>query len=250
MNSTMKKYKQSYARTRKTRKLSRTQPLRKVYGELVLKKRCVLYHTSQEPFEYRASKPMLFCVFHPSEWEHINNYVTRIELQRDISLLFMIDTFNKTHVFSALNGLINKPGLNLAKMYDVNLACYSKKLHEEKFDGWFSSIENKGSVEIAILNDPSIFSYKPSEFLKRNWRNSNNLNNTVTTKNWGTLYPICTKIQPAILNIHERFRIPIETYMKNNKNSIFPNDFIFQILLSNAIISYHRSPLHFKQWSC
>jgi hypothetical protein len=248
MNST-RKYKISTTRV-STRKISRAQSLRKVFGEIILKKGCILYHTSQEPFTYRASKPMLFCVFHPSEWEHINDYVTRIELLRDISLLFMIDNFKKTHVFSALNGLINKPGLNLAKMFDGNLACYSQKLREERFDGWFSSIENKGSVEIALLNDPSIFSYSSSETLKRNWRNSNNINNTITTKNWGNLYPICTLKQPVILNIHERFRAPIESYIENNKTSDFPNDFIFQILLSNAIISYHTSPVVFKRWVC
>jgi hypothetical protein len=217
---------------------------------MILKKGSVLYHTSQEPFEYRTNKPMLFCVFHPSEWVDINNYVTRIELRRDLSLLFMIDSFKKTHVFSALNGLINKPGLNLAKMFDSNLACYSHILRQEGFDGWFSSIENKGSVEVALLNDPSIFSYLPSEHLKRNWRNSNNLNNVITVKNWGKLYPICTMSQPAILNIHERFHTLIESYMGTNKKSAFPNDFIFQILLSNALISYHTSPLYFKQWRC
>ena len=248
MNSTSK-YKIARKRT-STRKLPRAQPLRNVFGEIVLKKGCVLYHTSQEPFAFRASKPMLFCVFHPAEWEHINNYVTRIELRRDISLLFMIDGFKKTHVYSALNGLINKPGLNLAKMFDGNLECYSIKLHEERFDGWFSSIENKGSVEIALLNDPSIFSYSSSEILKRSWRNSNNFNNTIAIKNWGNLYPICTLKQPVILNINERFREPIESYMEYNKNSDFPNDFIFQVLLSNAIISYHSSPMVFKRWVC
>lgn len=246
MNS---KHKYKISRTH-TRKTPRIQPLRKVFGEIILKKGCVLYHTSQEPFTYRANKPMLFCVFHPSEWEHINNYVTRIELRRDISLLFMIDSFKKTHVLSALNGLINKPGLNLAKMFDGNLAYYSIKLREERFDGWFSSIENKGSVEIALLDDPSVFSYQSSETLKRNWRNSNNLNNIITPKNWGKLYPICTLKQPAVMNIHERFRAPIESYMENNKNSDFPNDFIFQILLSNATISYHMSPVVFKHWMC
>ena len=235
----------NYTRTR-TRK-SRPQSLRKVYGEVILKKGSILYHTSQEPFIYRAEKPMLFCVFHPSEWEHINNYVTRIELQREVSLLFMIDGFEKIHVFSALNTLIDKPGLNLAKMFDGNLACYSQKLRDEGLDGWFSSIENRGTVEIALVNNSSIFSSSSSEILRRNWRNSNNLNNIVTTKNWGTLYPICTTIY---LNINERFRRHIETYNKRNIDSIFPNDFIFQILLANANITYHTSLLHFKHWTC
>ena len=92
-------------------------------------------------------------------------------------------------------------------------------------------------VEIALMNDPTLFSYSFSEALKRNWRNSNHLNNVISTKNWGKLYPICIINQPVILNINARFQEPIESYMENNIKSDFPNDFIFQILLSNAIIS-------------
>lgn len=236
----------------RTRKQTRntTTTLRDVYGEVVLKKGCVLYHTSTDPFSYRADKPMLFCTLHPSEWEGINEYVTRIELKKDVSLLFMIKGFKKTHVFSALDTLINKPGNNLAKTNDVNLACYTKYLQMDMFDGWISSIENKADVEIALVNDSRIFSFSPSEELRRNWRNSNNWNNSITTKNWGSMYPICTKTSPAYVHIHVRYKDMIERYIYDNSISKFPNDHAFQVLLSNAIVSYHESPILFIQWAC
>lgn len=172
---------------RQTRKKSRvsTPALREVYGEIILKKGCVLYHTSDQPFSYRGDKPMLFCTLHPSEWEGINEYVTRIELKKDVSLFFMIKGFKKTHIFSALDTLINKPGNNLAKTNDVNLSCYTKCLLKDQFDGWITSIENKADIEVALINDSRTFSYLPSEDLRRNWRNSNNWNNAITLKKLG-----------------------------------------------------------------
>jgi hypothetical protein len=237
------------AKTRKQPRLD-TPTLREVYGEIILKKGCVLYHTSYEPFSYRADKPMLFCTLHPSEWEGINEYVTRIELKKDVSLLFMIKGIKKTHIFSALDTLINKPGNNLAKTNDNNLSCYTKFLQMDKFNGWLTSIENKADIEVALINDSRLFSYSVSEDLRRNWRNSNNWNNTITVKNWGPLYPICTRSFPAEIHIHVRFRDMIDTYMRENNISKFPNDHAFQVLLSNATILYHDSPILYLQWSC
>jgi len=62
------------------------------------------------------------------------------------------------------------------------------KLNNEKFDGWFSSIENKGTIEVALINSKRIFKALDSELLVRNWRNGNINNNIISTKNWGTKY--------------------------------------------------------------
>jgi hypothetical protein len=239
-------------RTRKNRSIrtDATPGLRNVYGEMILKKGCVLYHTSDEPFSYRADKPMLFCTFHPSEWEGINEYVTRIVLKKDISLLFMVDGFKKTHIYSSLGTLIQRPENNLAKMNDNNLVCYSQKLKEEAFDGWFTSIEGKSAVEVALLNDSRIFDFIPSEELNRNWRNSNNFNNVITVKNWGEKYPLCTVRNPAVLNIHERFKPLIDSYIDYGSRSKFPNDHTFQVVLSNATVRYHSGPIVFISWVC
>ncbi len=234
--------------TRKNNK--RDTLLKHVYGEVILKKGSVLYHTSEEPFAYRADKPMLFCTFHPSEYEGLNEYVTRITLKKDVHLFFMIKNIYKTYVYSALDVLTNTPGNNLSKMSDRNLACYSQKLRNENFDGWFCSIENKAAVEVALLNDSRIFSYEPTEELQYNWRNSNNFNNTITLKNWGSTYPISTVLQPAIFNLNSRYQNMIETYIDNNTKSKFPNNHILQVILSNANIHYHDAPVVFVTWIC
>jgi hypothetical protein len=228
----------------------RTPSLRSVFGEMILKKGSILYHTSEDVFSYRADKPMLFCTFHPSEWEGINEYVTRITLKKDVSLLFMVGGFKKTYVHSLLDTLIGAPGGNLAKMYDTNLACYSQHLRKDSFDGWFSSIEGKADVEVALINDSRIFDFSESEELTRNWKNSNNYNNTITLKNWGTRYPISTMTQPAILNLHERFRDQIKAYDDYGKGSKFPLNHVFQVILSNAQVHYHSGPTVFISWRC
>ncbi len=84
MTKTRKKFKHKIKRlTRKN-----VYSTRNSYGEMILKKGTRLYHTSKKIFEYNPEKPMLFLTFHPSEWE--NEYITIIELKKDISLLFMV----------------------------------------------------------------------------------------------------------------------------------------------------------------
>jgi hypothetical protein len=73
--------------------------LREIYGEMKLKKGSILYHTSDDFFQINYNKPMLFCTFHPSEWDIINEYVTYIKIKKDISLLFMIESCNKARIF-------------------------------------------------------------------------------------------------------------------------------------------------------
>ena len=117
--------------------------LRKTYGSVIIKKDTILYHTTDEEFSYRPNKPMLFTTIHPSEWEGINDYVVKIQLKRDVELLFMISGFKKIFIFSLLN--------NLSKQSDKKLKCFVEKLKEQNLDGWFSSIENKSQIEITII---------------------------------------------------------------------------------------------------
>jgi len=44
--------------------------LRQIYGEIILKKDSILYHTSDEPYTYKSEneKPFLFCSWHLSEY--------------------------------------------------------------------------------------------------------------------------------------------------------------------------------------
>ena len=81
--------------------------MQECYGEVILKKDSILYHTSQELFTYKNSKdkPLLFCTFHPSEYGANNNnsYVYFIKLKKDISLLFMVEKIQKSLIFSSLH---------------------------------------------------------------------------------------------------------------------------------------------------
>jgi hypothetical protein len=223
--------------------------LKNLYGKVILQKDSILYHTSEEIFKDKPDKPMLFCTFHPSEFDGIHDYITYIKLKKNITLLFMIENFRKTYIFSSLNIFSNHPNLNLAKKNNNNLKFYVKELKKEKFDGWFTSIENKNSIEVALINDNSLFEPIKIEELTRNWRNGNNLNNIITTKNWGTKYHICSIEHPIIFKINKKFRQFIEDYINYGLKSKFPYEHVLQVILQNAKIYYHESKFDGKiEW--
>jgi hypothetical protein len=223
--------------------------LKNLYGKVILKKDSILYHTSEEIFNYKPEKPMLFCTFHPSEYDGINDYITYVRLKKNVILLFMIDRFRKTYIFSSLNAFTNHPNLNLAKKNDNNLKSFVKELKKKKFNGWFTSIENKSTVEVALINNNSLFEIIKTEELTRNWRNGNNLNNVITTKNWGTKYPICSIKYPIVFKINSRFQQFIENYINYGLKSKFPNEHVLQVILQNAKIYYHLNKFDGKiEW--
>jgi hypothetical protein len=224
--------------------------MRNWYGEVILKKGSVLYHTSDNLFEYNFSKPMLFCTFHPSEWDVNNEYVTFIKLKKKISLLFMIQDCKKAKIFSSLDLFTNHPNLNLAKKNPDQLFCYIRELKKENFNGWFSSIENKVSVEVSLINDPLFYKVIKTEKLRRNWSNGNSNGEEKRMKIWGDKYPICTIKKSVILNLNERYKNILDNYKKYEKDSEYLREYIFQILLDNAIINYHKSDFEEIKWNC
>jgi len=62
----------------------------KNYGEVIIKKASILYHTTNEIFTYKSfeSNPMLFCTFHPSEWYYGEEYITFISLKKRYIFIF------------------------------------------------------------------------------------------------------------------------------------------------------------------
>ena len=240
--------------------------MKNIYGEVIIKKNSILYHTSEEIFSYKnyTEKPMLFCTFHPSEWDGINDYVTFIKLKRDVSLLFMIEKFKKKYIFSSLSSFINNKNENLAKKYigpresllacrsdgirsDVevdnsnsNLYCFVNELKNENFDGWFTSIENKSTVEVSLINNLDLFEMIKTQELRRNWRNANNLNNIITIKNWGEKYPICSIKKNIIFKLNERYKKMIEDYINYGLKSDFPYDNVLNIIFDNAEFYYSK----------
>ena len=247
---------------RKTMK-QRKQPLHNTYGEMILKKGSILYHTSNKPFQINPNKPMLFLTFHPSEYIYSpvynylpdnapnTSYVTRIILEKDISLFFMIDIIKLYKIFSSLQLLIkeeniNTNNLNLTKQYDNNLKCFVKYLQEEKFDGWFTSINSKLTVEVALINNLSMYSVLESNYHIQDWHNVIYSN---TLKHWGTLYPISVIQIPAILIIDKRYKSQIEIFLKINQKED-KDGTVFQILLHNAKIMYTEKPHSTIHWDC
>ena len=224
----------------------------KSYGKIIIHKESILYHTSDELFDLKNKndKPMLFCTFHPSEWDFMNEYVTFIKLKKDISLLFMIDEFKKAKIFSCLNLFTNHPNLNLAKKHNNQLFCYVKELKKENLDGWMTSIENKTNIEVSLINDLDLFEHIKTEKLTRNWRNGNFNEDEKKMKLWGKKYPICTIKNHIILFLNDRYKEMIEEYKKYEMNSGYYKEYVFQILLNNAIIYYHKGDLEKIIWKC
>ena len=216
--------------------------LRSNYGEMIIKKESVLYHTSDDLFEYKSYniKPMLFCTFHPSDYTGDNKYVYYIKLKKDVSLLFMIDHIGNIKIYSSLNQIINHPNKNLAKKHNDILKILVKDLKKDNFNGWFTSIENKSNVEVALINNFDIYEIIESKELKRNWNDghySGNNNENIIIKNWGK-YKICTIEKPVELNINKRYEELFEKYKEYERKSKFPSEYTFQVILDNAIISY------------
>ena len=197
-------------------------------SSMIIPKDTILYHTSDKLYRKDINKKMLFCVFHPSEWEGVDNeYIYIVRLDRDIKLLFMIEDFCKRRIIFSLP--------ILAKQNNSFLSTILPKLEENNFDGWVSSIENKAYTEVALLNSDDIFTVVKVEKLKKKWRNSNNIGNSISLKNWGTKYPIFTNVR---LHLHKDFKPKIEKYIKYSIKSKTPNDYAMELILQNATILY------------
>ena len=110
--------------------------LRSNYGEMIIKKDSVLYHTSDEEFIPNVinEKSMLFCTFHPSEYTGDNKYVHYVKIKKDISLLFMIEYIGNIKIYSSLSNIINHPNKNLAKKYNDILQIIADILKKENFN--------------------------------------------------------------------------------------------------------------------
>lgn len=227
--------------------------MKECFGEVILKKGCILYHTSSELFTYKNNKekPLLFCTFHPSEYgaNSNNSYVHFIKLKKDISLLFMIEKIKKSLIFSSLHLFTKNERGNLTKMNNSKLLLFSNKLKSNNFDGWFTSINNKTNVEVALLNKNSLYELVSSDQLNENWINSNNTNNKIILKNWGVKYPICTIKEPAVFIINERYKKQLAKYRKEEIKSKLLLDNIFQVILNNAIFYFIKGEYKKFNWN-
>ena len=197
--------------------------LKSTYGSLIIKKNTILYHLTDEEFSYKPDKKILYTIFHPSEWiGYDSEYVARIQLKREIEVLFFITGFRKHYV--------------LSNQEEKKSPEFLEKLQKENLDGWLASIENRSHVEVAILNDPAIFEAISFEPLRKNWRNGNCLGGIPECKNWGTLYPISSRSLPVVY--FKKYKLLIEEYIQYGLESKYPFEYVFQVILENAIIEF------------
>lgn len=186
--------------------------LKSTYGSLIIKKDTILYHATDEEFSYKPEKKLLYTIFHPSECVgYDSEYIVRILLKRDIEVLFFIAGFRKHYV----------------------LSNQEENLEKENLDGWLASIENRSHVEVAIMNDPTIFEAISFETLRKNWRNGNCLGGIPECKNWGTLYPISSRSLPIVY--FKKYKPLIEEYIQ------YGSEYALQVILENAHIQYIKN---------
>jgi hypothetical protein len=213
------------------------------YGSMILKKDTVLYHVSDsKEFDSKNSreKPFLFCTFHPSEWFGYK-YVHFIKLQKDVRLFFMIKEIINDRIISALPDIITNQKNNLAKMNLEVLTKMKVILEKEYFNGWFSSIENKTTVEVALLSGKNIYECIGSEKIVKAWRNGNCSNDgkNIICKVWKERYKLSFLEKIIKLRINKRYKKIFEKYKKYEQKSKYIHEYVFQIILDNANIKYH-----------
>jgi hypothetical protein len=195
--------------------------LKTTYGSMIIGKDTILYHATDEEFSYNPKKKLLYTIFHPSEWiGYDSEYIVRIRLKRDIEVLFFISGFRKHYV--------------LSNQEEKKSPEFLQKLDKENLDGWLASIENRSHVEVAILNDLTIFEAISFEPLRKNWRNGNCLGGIPECKNWGNLYPISSRTIPIVLHLNEKYKRLIEEYIQYGLESKYPFEYAFQVILENA----------------
>jgi hypothetical protein len=219
--------------------------LRHTYGEVFVPKGTRLYHTSDTPFRHIPEKPMIFTTFHPSDWP--GTYITTIETNRDITLLFMIERFKAQRIQPLLDILIGRPGHNMTKQYDSARRTYVRFLQRDGFDGWLSTIEGGTTVEVALRNDRSLFHVISSEPLEYNWQNSYYNNNIPISKNWGTRYPI-GGISPRFhFRLNRWYEPQIAQYLSITESDK-SDDYSFPHVLRAASFEYIDAPHTNVRW--
>ncbi len=216
--------------------------LYKKYGSMILKKGSILYHVSDNKvFENKNSreKPFLFCTFHPSEWFGYK-YIHFIRLQSDVRLLFMVKDIINDRIISSLPYIIEDENGNLGKMKIEVLTKIREILEKEYFNGWFSSIENKATVEIALLSGKNIYEHIYSEKVVKAWRNGNcEENGKIICKDWRRRYKLSFMENIIKMRINKRYKRIFKKYKRYEEKSKYKHEYIFQMILDYAHIKYH-----------
>ncbi len=232
--------------------------MEETYGKLVLPKGSILYHTSKNPFETKSEEtfPMLFCVFHPSDYE--NNFVTKIVLKKDISLFFAIDfvreIIDKKKISTPINVMkkITKSDFFIKYVEFVKnyLSFFSNELKKNNFDGWVGLPKIGFFVEVCLINNEDIFEVLSSEHLIVDYQKEsiNFQTKEILQKNWGQQYSICFEKINIKLCLNIRYEKRINLYKKNMKKKKFKHSNTLELLIENSEITYHNGNFCMIEW--
>lgn len=183
----------------------------------------------------------------------MTEYITRITLKRDVSLLYMMEDFAGAKIMPVLDKLTGNPGQNLSKQITSNLTCYVAHLRRHNFDGWLSTISGKSGIEVALLNQSDIFEAStPSEKITNtDWRNANvdPVTSKYLPKIWGDKYRI--SIVNPVFKLNSRLKPHIDNYISFCMEHA-PNTHVFQVILTDpkTTIRYHDAPFAYMTWEC
>jgi len=186
------------------------------YGVMTLPKGSILYSRGNNQEGYPKKKSMIFTTFHPADWN--GNYVQEIITKKDVRLLFMISYksrgFKLGSILSELSG-----HEDLSKANDDNLNYYAAFIKQSNFDGWIAPIEEKSAVEIALINDSTIFTASPSKLINSDFSET---------------YQISTIKNPVLLKLNKKYEEWCNNYINASKKEHYP----FAHVMHNALICF------------
>ena len=215
----------------------------KKFGIIILKKDSILYHTSDNKsldLNY-VIKPLLFCSFHPIDYEGYNTkYIHLIKLKKDVKLFFMVDDFfinpSRRNILSAFSHFFQSNKKNLSKTELSKIINFCDILKSKNLDGWFSSIEDGTGIEVALLNNSKIFNIVRTNNFNSNWNIMNEYGNNKLLL--GERYKVCSTYNPVIIIINKKFKKRFKTFYKRYTSSKYSANTVFEKVLENAIIIY------------
>lgn len=201
------------------------------FGIVKIRKGSILYNMSDERFDYIYcnSKPFLFCVFHPSEGDILCKYVHYIKLNQDLLLLYLIEGFDRERILSLIKYETDEENILELKKKKDKMIDYKNKLSEKKLDGFITSFDKSGIIEIGINNKYGIYKKIKTGKLKKDWINGYEKDGEIIRKNWGVEYKISTIKDEVELILNKVLKRQIKKYIKKEKS-----EYILQIILTEC----------------
>ena len=187
-----------------------------------------------------SEKLFLRTYFHPGDknGKRSEDNITVIELQKDITLIFMINKINGSHTYSYINQYLDISNLEKSKTKSDNKyrILIDDKLvnmwEKEGLSGWISSISTL-YLDVVIFNNPELF-----KIIECNPLQISKLSKYI---NYLNIY-----YSEIILNI--RYKLDLEESLEQIKDYDQEDITSFCVLLRNSKINYINAPVLKLKW--